>query len=284
MAFLRKRRVARRFYCAVTLFGLIFAAANVSGQSDPSETTNTLESADNGYRQVVISEHGGPEVLTLVRHATLPTPGPGEVRIKVLAAGVSFTDTMVRKGIYPGVEAELPYSPGYDLVGVVDALGEGVADFCVGQRVADLSVWGAYTDYAIRPVDHFVPVPEGIDSADAVSLILSYTTAYQMLHRVAQVGAGQTVLIHGASGGVGTALAQLGRAAGVTMYGTASTAKQEYVAGLGVEPIDYKTEDFVSRVMTETDQRGVDAVFDAISVDNFERSFTTLKPGGSLVV
>jgi NADPH:quinone reductase-like Zn-dependent oxidoreductase len=279
-----ERRILHGLCGAVAVFGIMFVTANVSGQSASTEPTRDPANAKQEYRQVVISEYGGPEVLTLIRHATLPVPGPGEVRIKVLAAGVSFTDTMVRKGIYPGVEGKLPYSPGYDLVGVVDALGEGVSGLEVGQRVADLSVWGAYTDYAIRPAQHLVPVPEGVDSAHAVSLILSYTTAYQMLHRVAGVQAGQSILIHGASGGVGTALAQLGKAAGLKMYGTASTTKQDYVASLGVEPIDYKTEDFVSQVMTDTNQRGVNAVFDAVSVDNFERSYKTLKPGGALVV
>ncbi len=284
MAYLEKRRIVRRLSCVAAFIGMMFVAMTVAGHSQLAGAASEPANPENEYRQVVISEYGGPEVLDLIRHSTLPVPGPGEVRIRVLAAGVSFTDTMVRKGIYPGVDGELPYSPGYDLVGVVDALGEGVSGFRIGQRVADLSVWGAYTDYAIRPVEHLVPVPEGVDSADAVSLILSYTTAYQMLHRVARVRPGQTVLIHGASGGVGTALSQLGKAAGVKMYGTASTGKQDYVSSLGVEPIDYKTEDFVSRVMTETDQRGVDAVFDAVSVDNFERSYRTLAPGGSLVV
>lgn len=284
MKFLEQRRTVLGFCGVAAVIGAMFATVTASGQSQLTETTPASASTESAYRQVVISEYGGPEVLNLIRHATLPTPGPGEVRIKVLAAGVSFTDTMVRKGIYPGVEDELPYSPGYDLVGIVDALGDGVTGFDIGQRVADLSVWGAYTDYAIRPADHLVPVPDGVDSAEAVSLILSYTTAYQMLHRVAQVAPGQSILIHGASGGVGTALSQLGKAAGVKMFGTASTGKQDYVASLGVVPIDYKTEDFVSRVMAETDQRGVDAVFDAVSVDNFERSYTTLKPGGSLVV
>lgn len=284
MKFLEKRRTVLGFFGVIAVIGAMFATVSASGQSQLTETTPVSASTESAYRQVVISEYGGPEVLNLIRHATLPAPGPGEVRIKVLAAGVSFTDTMVRKGIYPGVEDELPYSPGYDLVGIVDALGDDVTEFDIGQRVADLSVWGAYTDYAIRPADHLVPVPDGVDSAEAVSLILSYTTAYQMLHRVAQVEPGQSILIQGASGGVGTALSQLGKAAGVKMYGTASTGKQDYVASLGVVPIDYKTEDFVSRVMAETDQRGVDAVFDAVSVDNFERSYTTLKPGGSLVV
>lgn len=190
---------------------------------------------------------------------------------------------MIRDGLYPNIDAELPYPPGYDLVGIVDAVSDGVTEVTVGQRVADLSMWGAYSDYVIRPAKSLVAVPEGVDSAEAVSLVLSYMTAYQMLHRVAKVEAGQTILIHGASGGVGTALAQLGQIAGLHMFGTASTRNQDYVAKLGVTPIDYRTEDFVARVMEETNGDGVDAVFDAISLENFKRSFQTLKPGGVLV-
>ncbi|MEH6609760.1 MAG: medium chain dehydrogenase/reductase family protein [Halioglobus sp.] len=235
------------------------------------------------YQQIVITEYGPPNVMQLVERAMLPEPGVGEVRIKVLAAGVSFTDTMVRKGLYVGVDAEFPFSPGYDLVGVIDKLGAGVEGFNVGQKVADLTVYGAYTQYAIRPIDSLVPVPDNVDPVEAVSLVLSYTTAYQMLYRVADLEAGQAVLIHGASGAVGMALAQIGKVAGLTMFGTASTAKQDFVANLGVTPIDYKTEDFVEKVMAATQNEGVDVVFDAVGIDNFKRSYSTLKPGGKLI-
>jgi NADPH:quinone reductase-like Zn-dependent oxidoreductase len=236
-----------------------------------------------GFREVVITGFGGPEVLEVREHEQLPEPGPGEVRLRVLTASASFTDVMVRKGTYPGIDDELPYPPGYDLVGVVDALGEGVTGLSPGQRVADLSIWGAYTEYAVRPAAQLVPVPEGLDDAQAVALILSYTTAYQMLHRVAQVQVGQRILIHGASGAVGTALAQLGSVSGLEMYGTASAAKQGYVRSLGVTPIDYRSEDFVARIDELTDGAGVAAVFDAVGLDNFKRSYSVLAPGGRLV-
>ncbi|MFT6285704.1 MAG: NADPH:quinone reductase-like Zn-dependent oxidoreductase [Alcanivorax sp.] len=235
------------------------------------------------YQQIVINEYGPPSVMQLVEHAMLPEPGTGEVRIKVLAAGASFTDTMIRKGLYVGIDAEFPFSPGYDLVGVVDKLGAEVEGFNVGQKVADLTVYGAYTQYAIRPTDSLVPVPDNVGAVEAVSLVLSYTTAYQMIHRVADLEAGDTVLIHGASGAVGMALAQIGKVAGLTMFGTASTTKQDFVAALGVTPIDYKTEDFVEKVMAATQNNGVDVVFDAVSIDNFRRSYSTLKPDGKLV-
>ena len=258
-------------------FGVLITPAATADQQKADETGTQ-------YMQVVISEFGEPGVLHIVEHDTLPEPGEGEVRLRVLTASASFTDVMVRKGIYPDLDTDLPFSPGYDLVGIVDKVGEGVTEFTVGQRVADLTVWGAYTEYAIRPVQYLVPLPEGLDAGQAVSLILSYTTAYQMMHRVAQVETGQTVLIHGASGAVGMALAQLGQVAGLKMYGTASTGKQDFVAALGVTPIDYKTEDFAERIMEETKHSGVDVVFDAVSVDNFKRSYTALKSGGTLVV
>lgn len=267
----------RGIFVGLTLI-LLSTSFNGIAQSEPSK-----QAVETTYRQVVMTEFGGPEVLALVEKTTLPQPGPGEARIRVLAAGVSYTDTMVRKGVYPGIDAELPYPAGYDLVGLVDAVGEDVTGVSVGQRVADLSVWGAYSDYVVRPADSLVAVPPSVDSAEAVSLVLSYMTAYQMLHRVAKVEPGQTILIHGASGGVGTAIAQLGKIAGLRMFGTASTRNHDYVADMGVTPIDYRTEDFVARVMQETKSAGVDAVFDAISLENFERSFQTLKPGGMLV-
>ncbi len=243
----------------------------------------SLPAGANSYHQMVISEPGGIEVLQWLTVAALPDPGPGEVRVRVLTASASFTDIMVRKGIYGGIDAEYPYPPGYDLVGVVDALGEGVTGFELGQRVADLTIWGAYSEYTLRPASDLVALPPGIDDEQAVVLILAYTTAYQMLHRVVDLSPGQSILIHGASGSVGTALAQLGRLAGLTMYGTASTAKQAYVAELGVIPIDYKSEDFVARIQAATGGEGVDVVFDAVGVDNFARSYAVLKPDGLLV-
>lgn len=265
-----------------SLLSALFIFASGLSFAQNTETLNTGTS-DTGNRQVVITEYGGPEVLKLVHHTERPTPAQGEVRVRVLAAGVSFTDTMIRKGIYPGIEAELPYAPGYDLVGIVDALGPGVTGLEVGQRVADLSIYGAYADYVVRPAEGLVMVPPAVKSTEAVSLILSYVTAYQMMHRMAEVQPGQTVLIHGASGGVGTALAQLGKIAGLKMIGTASTAKQDYVANLGVTPVDYKTESFETRVMEETSGAGVDVVFDAVGVDNFKRSYQVLNATGKLI-
>ncbi|NOY55553.1 MAG: zinc-binding dehydrogenase [Actinobacteria bacterium] len=235
-----------------------------------------------GYRRVVITEFGGPDVLEVVEEAVLPEPGPGEVRVKVQATSACFTDTMVRKGVYYGLKQKPPFSPGYDLVGVVDKLGEDVTKFEVGEAVADLTVWGAYAEYICRSERSLVPVPAGLDPSEAVSLVLSYVTAHQMLHRSAHMQRGQSILVHAAGGAVGTALLQLGRLAGLQMYGTASEPKHDLVAELGATPIDYRSEDFVARVRALTGQ-GVDAVFDAIGGDNFKRSLASLGPGGKLV-
>ena len=234
------------------------------------------------YKRVIITEFGGPEVLKVVEEVVLPEPGPGEVRVKVLATSACFTDTMIRKGVYRDVKEKPPFSPGYDVVGVVDNLGAGVTRLQVGQMVADLTVTGAYSEYICRPESSLVPVPAGLDPAEAVSLVLSYVTAYQMLHRSARVQRGQSILVHGAGGAVGTALLQLGKLLDLEMYGTASKPKHELVAGLGATPIDYRSEDFAERVRELTGD-GVDAAFDAIGGDNFERSFKSLKRGGMLV-
>jgi len=235
-----------------------------------------------GYKRVLITEFGGPEVLEVVEETTLPEPGLGEVRVKVQATSACFTDTMVRKGVYYGLKEKPPFAPGYDMVGVVDELGDGVTKFEVGQTVADLTVWGAYTGYICRPEDSLVPVPGGLDPGEAVSLVLSYVTAYQMLHRSAKVQPGQKILVHAAGGAVGTALLELGGLGGLEMYGTASVPKHELVSGLGAEPIDYRSDDFAARIGTLVGD-GVDAAFDAIGGDSFKRSFKALKRGGTLV-
>ena len=232
------------------------------------------------YKKVTLNEFGSPDVLQVVTEDTLPEPAAGEVRVKVLAASATFTDTLVRKGIYYGFKETPPLSPGYDMVGVVDELGENVTGFEIGQMVADLTVWGAYSEYMLRASSGLVPVPPGLDPAEAVSMVLSYITAYQMLHRVANIQRGQSILVHGAGGAVGTALLQLGALLDLKMYGTASASKRELVEGLGAVHIDYAEEDFAARLQAEG---GCDAAFDFIGGEHFKRSFESLKKGGILI-
>jgi NADPH:quinone reductase-like Zn-dependent oxidoreductase len=243
----------------------------------PPNKANT-SSVKNG--RIVVTAFGGPEVLKYIEE-DLPEPGPAEVRVKVLAAGVAYADVLMRRGLYPGTPAP-PYTPGYDLVGEIVALGRDVTQFALGQRVGALTIRGAHSQYATLPQEVLVLVPESLDPAEAVCLILNYVTAYQMLHRIANISGGQRILIHGAAGGVGTALLQLGTLHGLTMYGTASKSKQDAIVSAGGIPIDYTSEDFSKRVR-ELSPDGVDAVFDAVGGTNWWRSYRLVRRGGALV-
>jgi NADPH:quinone reductase-like Zn-dependent oxidoreductase len=239
------------------------------------------------WQHIRISSFGGPEVLELVEQPVIPEPGSGEVRIKVVAAGTGFTDTMIRRGRYPDFKGPLPFTPGYDIVGVVEKTGPGVATPRENQMVADLCVVGGYAQYAIRPARFLVPVPDGIDPAEAVCIPLAYLTAFQMLTRYRQLPVGATILVIGASGTVGTALLDLARHLGLTAIGTCSAANIPVVERFGATAIDYHAGDFVAAVRRLTADRpggtGVDAAFDAIGGAHFDRSFACLAPGGLLV-
>lgn len=235
------------------------------------------------YQRVTLTEFGGPEKLELQTIEDLPEPGEGEVRVRVLTAGAGFTDTIIRQGQYVGVKDKPPFTPGYDWFGVVDKLGPGADGVEVGQFVADMPVIGGYTQYLCVPADRVVPAPDGLDPAQAVAMILSYTTAYQMLTRIRTLKPGDKCLVHAAGGAVGTALLELGREMGLVMYGTASEGKHDLVRRFGATPIDYRNEDFVERIRKETDGRGVDVVFDTIGGRNWSRSYRCVARGGILV-
>jgi NADPH2:quinone reductase len=232
------------------------------------------------HTRIVVSHYGGPDELRLLEEDR-PEPAHGEVRVRVLAAGVSLPDVMMREGIHPETP-RLPFTPGWDLIGVVDRLGDGVSGIEPGQLVAALPINGAYAEFVCLPQRELVPVPSGLDPGEAVSLILNYVTAYQMLHRAAKVKQGQRVLIHGAAGGVGTALLQLGRLAGLEMYGTCSSQGAHAVSGLGAVPIDYQSQDFVKEIHRRTSE-GVDVVFDGIGGTHIWRSRKAVRPGGTVV-
>lgn len=233
------------------------------------------------YRHVVLTQTGGPEVLHVIEDE-LPALGTGQARIKILAADVSFSDVNIRRGRYPGAPRP-PFTPGYAMVGVVDQLGPVTSGPAIGQAVAALTFYGSYSQFICLSVRELVLVPTGVDPAEAVSLVLNYVAAYQMLHRVAHVALGQRILVHGAAGGVGTAFLELGHLAGLQMYGTASRPKHGLVARLGATPIDYRTEDFVGRVAALTGGVGVDAVFDPMGSAHLKRSVKTVRKGGSVV-
>ena len=247
----------------------------------------TCQAAGMSWQHVRISRFGGPEVLELAEETILPDPGAGEVRIKVLAAGTGFTDSFIRRGRYPDFKGPLPFTPGYDLVGVVDKAGSGVITPREGEMVADLCVVGGYAQYAIRPARFLVPVPDGVDLSEAVCIPLAYLTAFQMLTRYRRFSPGETILVIGASGTVGTALLDLANQFGLKAFGTCSAANMGAVEKFGATAIDYRAGDFVASVHQLTAGRkggaGVDAAFDAIGGSHFDRSFACLAPGGILI-
>jgi NADPH:quinone reductase-like Zn-dependent oxidoreductase len=232
------------------------------------------------HTRIIVTRYGGPDALEVVEEEC-PEPKKGEVRVRVLAAGVSLPDLLMREGVHPETP-RVPFTPGWDLVGVVDRAGTGTSGIEPGQIVGALPISGAYTEYMCLPQGELVPVPSGLDAGEAVSLILNYVTAYQMLHGSAKVKAGQRVLIHGAGGGVGSALMQLGRIAGLEMYGTCSSQGASAVTELGGIPIDYQQQDFVKEIFRLTGE-GVDAVFDGIGGAHIWRSRKALRPGGRVV-
>jgi NADPH:quinone reductase-like Zn-dependent oxidoreductase len=237
------------------------------------------------YHRVVVTQHGGPEVLQMVE-ADLPEPQPGEVRVKILAAGISAYDLMFRRSrSLPGTP-RVPFTLGEDVVGVVDKLGERVPTVKPGQTVGGatfcLGVGGGYAEYVCLPASEWVPVPPDVDPAEAVCLVVNYLTAHMAMHRTANAKSGERILVHGAAGGVGTALLELGKLAGLEMYGTASKHNHALVSALGATPIDYRAEDFVERIRTLTGD-GVDVVFDPIGgARHLWRSYQVLRKGGRL--
>jgi NADPH:quinone reductase-like Zn-dependent oxidoreductase len=232
------------------------------------------------YKSVIVTKRGGPEVLQITEN-DLRMPVAGEVRIKVLATGVGQTDINYRYGYSP-LSPKVPFVPGYEVMGIVDAIGEGVTKIDIGDRVAALTGQGSYTEMIYLGQEHLVHVPQNLNPADVVTVVLNYTTAYQMLHRVAKVKAGDKVLLIGASGGVGTALLQVGKLAGLKMFGTASQAKHNLLTELGATPIDYRTQDFVE-VIHQAEPNGLDFVFDGMGGEYGDRGLTVLKRGGKLV-
>lgn len=231
-------------------------------------------------RQIVQTGFGGIDRLEIRSLAEKPEPGPGEVRLRVHVASAAFTDVIIRKGMYPDLKQKPPFTPGYDMIGTVDALGPGVSGLRLGERVADLTVTGAHADYLCLPQERLTPVPEGLSDIDALGMILSAITPWQMLHRVAKLQEGGSLLIHGAGGAVGTMMLQLARETGITAFGTDVAAKHDLIRSLGATPF---TPDQPVADLRAATGGGVDAVFDPLGGDSLPRSRDLLKPGGMLV-
>jgi NADPH:quinone reductase-like Zn-dependent oxidoreductase len=238
------------------------------------------------YKRILVSRHGGPEVLEVVEEELRP-PAAREARIRVQAASVSRPDVTVRRGeaLYSGTPLgqKLPFTPGYAVIGEVEAVGSEVPAEIIGQRVGVLTVTGGYTERLYWRSDRLIPVPADVDPGEAVTLILNYIVAYQALHRSARAKAGETALIIGASGGIGTALLQLGQLSGVKMYGIASKSKHATLMIYGATPIDYQTQDFVE-VIQKAEPEGLDVIVDGMMrLETIRRSLALLRNGGRMV-
>ena len=232
------------------------------------------------YKSVVVTKRGGIEGLQIVENE-LRMPAAGEVRIKILSVGVCQDDIAARIGNRPFLP-KIPFTLGYTMLGIVDALGEGVKDFAVDDRVAALTTFGAYAEYIILSEGKLVHVPTALDPAEAVTLILNYVTAYQILQRSVQVKPGDKALLIGTSGGVGTAFLQLGKLAGLKMYGLASPGKHKALAEYGATLIDYHTQDFIE-VLRKAEPDGLDFVFNGMGEEYLKRGASVLRRGGTLV-
>lgn len=249
---------------------------------NPSKTGTETAQPDESViaTEIVMPQQGRSNVLQS-RQRHLPPPAANEVLIRVEAAGVSFAEVQMLRGRYFN-QPSFPFVPGYDLVGIIADVGRNVTEFSVGQRVAGLTETGGWADHVVLPSKKLVPVPEDVDPVEAVAVITNGVTAWQMLHRVVEVATGQTVLVHGASGGVGTVLTQLARLSDIRVLGTASASKHNAVQELGATPIDYRNEDVPARV-AELAPDGVDAVFDHLGGSRIVDSWGMLGPGGTLV-
>jgi NADPH:quinone reductase-like Zn-dependent oxidoreductase len=232
------------------------------------------------YKSVIVTKRGGPEVMQIVENE-LHEPAAGEVRIKVLATGVGRTDINYRYGLSP-FSPKVPYIPGYEIMGMVDAVGTGVNRFTAGNPVAALTGQGGYSEMIYLGQEHLVHVPKSLAPDEVVTLILNYVTAYQMLHRVAKVKTADKILLIGASGGVGSALLELARLAGLKIYGTASANKHNLLKEFGATPIDYRSQDFVE-VIHKLEPDGLDFVFDGMGEEYSERGLWVLRRGGKLI-
>jgi NADPH:quinone reductase-like Zn-dependent oxidoreductase len=234
-------------------------------------------------RQVVILRHGAPDVLQL-REVPDLTPADGEIRIAVRAAGVNFADVLARLGLYPDAPKP-PVVVGYEVAGIVDAVGPGVAGHRKGDHVLALTRFGGYADQVVVPSGFAFAIPDWMNDADAAAIPVNYLTAFLALYRMANIAAGETVLIHGAGGGVGIAATQLARLRGATIIGTASVAKHDAIRRQGVHhAIDYRKANVVAEVRRLTHDRGVDVVLDPIGGSSFADSYRLLAPLGRLVM
>jgi len=248
---------------------------------DPATAPKSVWSST--MRAIWITKSGGPKALQ-VREAADPQPEPGEVRVRVAAAGLCFADVMATQGLYPDAPKP-PCVVGYEVAGVVDALGQGVAGPAVGSRVLALTHFGGHADLVCVAAQRVLEIPTGMSFEQAAAVPVNYLTAYHMLFRVANVRPGERLLLHMAAGGIGIAVLQLSRTVeGLTVFGTASAAKHDVLRNEGcAHPIDYHTADYAAEVRRVTGGMGVDVVLDPLGGRDWRKGLKLLRPGGRLV-
>lgn len=241
---------------------------------------NSLPALTQMTTQIVLPGVVEPSGLQ-TRQTMLAAPGPGQILLQMAASGVSFAEKAMRRNRYPG-QPKYPFVPGYDAVGTILAVGPGADPTLIGTRVAAALKIGGWASQILVPIEEMVAVPAGVDPVDAEAVIVNGITAWQMLYGKARARSGQTILVLGASGGVGTILSQIAVQDGMRVIGTASPRHHDALRALGVEPIDYNTPDLAARVR-QLSPRGVDVVFDHLGPQSVQTSFDLLAPGGALV-
>jgi NADPH2:quinone reductase len=234
-------------------------------------------SDDREQLQCVLRRFGGPEVIEVERVA-LPSPGRGEVRARVEASSVQYTDTLIRKGVYPDLKQKPPVVPGYDFVGRIDAVGANTDPWKIGDRVADLTMIGANARSIVRPASGLVRVPDALDAAEATTLVLSWMTAYQSLKRHGRLARGERVLVLGGNGAVGQAGIVLAKLMGAEVYATANASHHALLRELGAHPLPRDDWHGAAR-----DLGGMDVILDGACADGFRKSYRALRRGGRLV-
>jgi len=234
-------------------------------------------------RRIRIEQHGGPEVLKVEQYE-VGEPGPGEARVRQTAIGLNFIDTYFRSGLYPPPSG-LPFTPGNEAAGVVEAVGEGVTEVKVGQRVASASSLGAYADERLVPAKVLVPLPDGISDEQAAAMMLKGMTAQYLLRQTYVVKRGDTILVHAAAGGVGLIMVQWAKDLGATVIGTVgSEDKAEIARQHGADHVIlYKQEDFAQRVVEITGGAKLPVVYDGVGKATFMKSLDCLRPRGLMV-
>jgi NADPH:quinone reductase-like Zn-dependent oxidoreductase len=234
-------------------------------------------------RQAVIPRHGNADVFEM-RESADPVPGDGQIRVRVRAAGVNFADILARIGLYPDAPKP-PLVVGYEVAGVVDAVGPGVTNPHEGDRVVALTRFGGYADCVVVPASQVYRCPERLSDAEAAAVPVTYLTAAIALYRMAAITAGETVLVHNAGGGLGIAATQLARLRRATVFGTASAGKHDALRSFGVDhAIDYRHGNVEAEVSRLTRGRGVDVILDPIGGPSFAASYRMLAPLGRLVM